>query len=178
MPALSPSLRGCAAALLLTLVAACGGGDGDGTTGTGTTTTGGTSTTSAATSVDVYVGRWTTCLREQTGSQRENLDITRVSDTRANFTFSGQRFASTDCSGTAQSSDSGSGTVTLVGKGSVGGEVVDKADVVENGQTDKDIFAVRADGKLYVGRHADDGGAVDAQGYPTSFDTDPFSKAS
>lgn len=183
MPVFPVPVRRLAGALLLVLLTACGGGGGSGddagTTGTTPGTPSGTSTTTtAASGVDVYVGRWTACLREQNGSQREELEITRTSDTQLNFTFTGRRFASTDCSGTAQSTDSGTGTGMLVGKGSIGGEVVDRVNITEGSQTDKDILAVRADGKLYVGRHPDDGGSVDAQGYPTAFDTDPFTRVS
>jgi hypothetical protein len=182
MPALRTGQHLVAGTLLLVLLVACGGGDDDesSTSTTTTTTTTNTTTTTGATTQNtataLYAGRWTVCTREQVGSQRENLEITRVSDTQATFVFTGQRFASTDCSGAVQSTDSGSGSIVLVGKGAVGGEVVDKVQITENNVTDKEVLAVRADGKLYVGRDADSGGTLDAEGYPTTFDTDPFTR--
>lgn len=184
MPAFPVSIpvRRLAGALLLVLLAACGGGGGGGDADGGTAAPGTTSTTPATTSetsnVDVYVGNWVACFMEGGGSMRESLVITRTSDTSLTFTFTGQRFASTDCSGTAQSTDSGTGTATLTGKKTVGTEVADKVQITEGNVTDKDLLAVRADGKLYVGRDADSGGTVDADGYPNTFDTDPFTRAS
>ena len=180
MPALSTSLRLLAGALLLVLVAGCGGSDDDGqavTTTTTTTTTTTSGSTSQSTTMALYAGTWTVCSQEQGGSRREALQVNRTGDTTGTFSFTAQFFASTDCTGTAQRTETGSGTIVLVGKGSVGGEVVDKAQITEDNVTDKEILAVRADGKLYVGRDAESGGALDTEGYPTSFDTDPFNRA-
>lgn len=185
MPAHSSSLRHVAGVLLLVALAACGGGDDDddagGTTTTTTTTTTDATTTTGATTQNtamaLYAGRWTVCSQEQGGSRRETLQINRTSDSAGTFSFTGEIFTTTNCTGTAASTDSGSGTIVLVGKGSVGGEVVDKVQITENNVTDKEIVAVRADGKLYVGRDAESGGTLDSEGYPTTFDTEPFTRA-
>jgi hypothetical protein len=174
------TLRPFAGALLLAVLAACGGGDDD-DGGTGAGAGAGTGTTSSqttlSTGVEVYVGRWAVCVTENGGSSQELLEISRVTDTTAVFQFTDRRFGTADCTGTVLGTESGSGTVALVGKKTVGSDVADKANITENGQTEKQIFGVRSDGKLYVGLDAEQPGAIlDAEGYPNAFDTDPFTK--
>lgn len=155
----------------LTLLAACGGG-GDATTATSTTTT---TTTSTASAVDKYVGTWSGCFAEGSGSQRETITITKSSDAVASYSFSGSGYASADCSGAATSSDSGSGTATMVGTKTIGSETVDKVDMAEGSLSEKQVLAI-VGSKLVSGVTAADGGTVDADGYPNTLDTDGLTK--
>jgi hypothetical protein len=171
--------------VMVAALAACGGGGSDstdtgGTGGTGSAgSTGGTGGSGGATAAatDKYVGTWAACFSENGGSERENLVITKSSDTTLAFTFTATSYASSDCSGSATSTESGGGTATLVGTKQVGGQTVDKADLVEGSVTEKQIFLIGTDGKFYTGYPTDEAGAnPDSEGYPGTIDPQGFSK--
>jgi hypothetical protein len=175
--------RFMAVAAAVALLGACGGG-GDSTATTSSTASGTTESTgnttgttpAAAPSVaDKYAGTWAACFPEGTGSSRETVTLTKTSDTSAGFTFAGSGFASTNCSGTATNSESASGNIVWAGTKTIGADTVDKGIVTEGTppQTEKQVFLVRgtAPVTLVTGRIAEDGGTVDADGYPNALDT-------
>lgn len=185
MAALNARLLGTL--VMVAALAACGGGEGsadtEGTGGTGSTGstggtegTGGTGGTTAA-AADKYAGSWTACFSEGGASERENLVITKTGDTTLAFTFTATSHASADCSGSATGTETGSGTATLVGTKQVSGQTVDKANLVEGGMTEKQIFLIGSDGKFYTGFPTDEAGSnPDAEGYPGAIDPQGFSK--
>ena len=178
-----------ASVVALAVLAACGGG-GDSSTGTtGTTSSGGTTgtasgsgatgTTATAAVVDKYQGTWVGCFATNPGSGKEVITIAKTSDTTVSFSYVDTAYASTDCSGTGTAAGNGSGTVVLNGTKTIGADTVDKGTVTEgNKPSEKQVFLVKgtAPVTLTTGRTAADGGAVDADGYPTTMNTNSLTK--
>jgi len=168
-----------AGAATLAVLAACGGGGGggDGTT-LGGSTDGSTGGTTASAVVDKYVGTWVLCRGTGSmGSEREDLTLVKASDTTVNFSSTDAGYASTDCSGAVTTSQTDTGTATFVGSETLGADTVDKIDIVQNGSTIRQVIVIRADGKFYSGVDAGSGGPVDANGYPTTLETEGSAKA-
>lgn len=86
-------------------------------------------------------------------------------------------YASSDCSGSPTGTDTGAAQAKYVGTKLVGTETATKWDLVSTGDStaSKNIFMI-SNGKLRVGIVASDGGAVDAEGYPSTWDSTLLSK--
>lgn len=170
----------------LVVLASCGGGSGTGTTsnssggsGTGATTTaaggGGTSTSAV---VDKYVGTWVgPCSSTGTSTAEiEMLALQKVTDTSMNATDTQNNYNSLNCSGGPVTTKTNTSAGTWVGSKTIAsGETVDEINVVQNGQTQKQIIVIKADGKLYTGLQAPDG-TVDTNGYPNTLDPKGMTK--
>lgn len=163
-----------AGVLALAFLAGCGGG-GDSSTAADTGGTGGTGGTTP-TAADKYVGTWSGCFSSGsgTGSHRESVTITRTGDASASFVFTGSDYAAAGCTGTPTATDTGSGTIALSGTKTIGTDTVDKGVITDSGKpAEKQVFLVKGTGPitLSTGRGVNDGGTLDADGYPTTLDT-------
>lgn len=164
------------ALLSLTLLASCGGGgneSGAATTPPITTTPPAIATPDASR----YVGTWADCF--QTGaatSTRETVVISAQSSSSVTFSNTETPYATLACAGKAGSPVTTTGSVTFNGTKTVGTDTVDKGIVTEGTNAPrKQIFLVTAT-TLKSGRSVQDGGSVDADGYPTSFDSGTLGK--
>ena len=160
-------------------LASCGGGDSPAATTTATTTPTTTTPASvalAATDATRYSGNWAVC--RGTGaatSARETIAITATSATTLAFTDTETLFAALNCTGAAGTTKTSTGTVAFNGTKTVGADTVDKVIVTQGTQTQKQILLVTAT-TLKTGKGGSDGGPIDADGYPTTFDGTPFTK--
>ena len=136
-----------------------------------------TPTLAGASPVDKYVGTWSHCVTEVTGSFRDTFTIVKTGTFTASSTGTDTIYASsTNCSGTATSSKATSGfTVTWRDTKTLGTDTVDKIDGIEQGVPVKQVVVIK-NGQLYTGRSVRDGGSVDSEGYPTSLDSNPYSR--
>ena len=164
-----------AGALVLVLLAGCGGG-GDSATDTPAPAT---PTPQAATAAK-YVGSWSGCFdRSTTTSRRESVVITQVTAESVSFNYSEVSFAQASCGGSAGTTVSDSGTIAFSGTKVIGTETVDKGSVTSVGSpVQKQVFLVRqgTPATLVFGKNADDGGVLDAEGYPTTLETNGLAK--
>ena len=158
------SVRSMVAAAAVAVLSACGGGGDDAGLEPGTI--------GAGDAVDKYVGTWSGCFAVGAGSLREVIVITRSSATTGAFTWTETAHTGTTCAGAATDSDNGSGTFVMNGTKILGADTVDKVTVTEGSAVEKQVFLVKgaAPAMLSLGRAALDGGAVDAEGYPTTLD--------
>jgi hypothetical protein len=160
------------------LLTACGGGSDDPApagTSTTTTTTTTTPTTSAGTAAK-YVGTWGGCFSTGAAtSRKETLVITQQGAETASFAFTETNYAQLACAGAAGTTSTDSGTVAFTGTKTIGTDTVDQANVTQGNGTQKQVFLVSGT-TLKFGKQAGDGGTVDANGYPTTFDTNPLTK--
>jgi hypothetical protein len=147
---------------LVSGLAGCGGG-------------GDAAAPAATRTVDAYVGTWLArqCSTTSSGSFRNLLVITKVSDSQMQHSFQTANYASTNCAGTATPTASGAVayTYTLAGSKSVNGLTVDKASRPTDSGSFKTFFST--DG--IVLREGDDDSPADADGYPTAFETAAYS---
>lgn len=157
---------------VLALVTACGGG-GSSSDATVTPTT---TTPVVATDSSRYAGNWALCHSTgATTSTREAIAITATSATTVAFTQSETLFASLNCAGAAGATTTSTGTGVFVGTKTVGVDTVDKINVTQGTTTNKQILLVTAT-TLKSGKAPSDGGVLDADGYPTTFETNAFTK--
>jgi hypothetical protein len=161
------SARLVPASLIITLaagLAACGGG-GDA----------GTAATTAARTVDVYVGTWLArqCNATSSGSFKNQLVVTKVSDSQMQHSFNSFNYTTMDCTGTGTPSTGGAVayTYTLAGSKTVEGLTVDKATRPTSNGDFKTVFFT--DGRLL--REGDDDSMPDSNGFPTAFETANYS---
>lgn len=149
------------------LLAACGGG-GDGTADPAAATS---STTAAK-----YGGTWGGCFSTGAASSRkETLVITPQGADIASFSFAETSYGQLACAGAAGTTSTDTGTVAFSGTKTIGTETVDKGIVTQAGGSQKQVFLATAT-TLQFGRQAGDGGTPDADGYPTTFDTNPLAR--
>ena len=165
-------------------LASCGGGGDSPAATTTTTTTPTASATSTTTPTSVtpaandatrYSGTWAVCHPGGTDSEGEILAINATSATTLAVTSTDTKFASLNCAGPAGATKTSTGTAAFVGTNIVGADTVDKVIYTQGTQTQKQILLVTAT-TLKVGRQQSDGGVLDADGYPTTFDTIPLTK--
>ena len=161
---------------LAVVLAACGGG-GDGSADTAATaSTAGTATPAASTTAAKYAGTWGGCFSTAASSSRkETLVITAQGAETASFSFSEANYAEPTCAGAAGTTSSDSGTITFAGTKTMGTDTVDQATIAQAGGTQKQVMLVTGT-SLMFGKQAGDGGTLDADGYPTSFEADPLSR--
>jgi hypothetical protein len=152
-----------AAALFTSALVGCGGG-GDAA-----------SPATITSRVDAYVGNWLSrsCDPSGSGSSKNLVTITKVSDSQFRVVFNGMNYTSTDCTGagTAGTTLGTSDIFTLTGTKMLDGLVVDKATRKNYSATFKTVFYT--DGRVW--REGDDDSPVDADGYPTAFETAAYS---
>lgn len=164
------------------LLTACGGGSDDPapagsstTTAPPATTTPSTPTTSAGTAAK-YAGTWGGCFSTgATTSRRETLVLTQTGPETASFAFSETNYAQLACAGAAGTTSADSGTVTFVGTKTIGADTVDMANITQGTAIQKQVFLLSGT-SLKFGKQAGDGGALDANGYPTTYETNPLTK--
>lgn len=157
---------------LLVVLASCGGGgDDSAAAATTTTTTTTTATTPAAGDATRYAGSWGSC--SSTGSatsEKEAIIITVTSANSFAFTDTTTSYGSPGCAGAAgATTNSTSGTVVFSGTKTVGTDTVDKGIMTQGTNSKKQIFLATAT-TIRTGRTAQDGGPVDADGYPNTLD--------
>ena len=134
-----------------------------------------TQTFPGASPADKYVGTWSACFAGSgsTSSELETLTITKTSNSTLSGANSTTRYASTNCSGPATSSKSGTVTAAFRGTKILGADTVDKIEITDADGVRLSVILVK-NGRFYTGREARDGGAVDSEGYPTSLDANSF----
>jgi len=163
-----------AALSVTTFLAACGGG-GDGSAdlvaAPATPTTPSATTTAAR-----YAGSWGGCFSTgATTSRNETLVITAQGAETASFAFTETNYAQPACAGAAGTTSTDSGTIAFAGTKTIGTETVDQGNVTQGTGTRKQVFRVSGT-TLKFGKQAGDGGTLDANGYPTTFDTNPLTR--
>lgn len=169
-------IRFVPALAVLALVTACGGGGGSSDATATPSTTTPTPTPVVATDSSRYAGTWALCRSSgATSSERETLAFTATSATTLAFTETNTAFASLNCAGAAGTTKTNTGTASFTGTKTVGTDTVDKVIVTQGTQTQKQIVLVTAT-TLRTGKAAEDGGVVDADGYPTTLETNAFTK--
>ena len=157
---------------VLALVTACGGGGSSSDAPATPTPT----PPVVATDSSRYVGTWAQCHSTgATTSARETIVITAPSATTVAFTQTETTYASLNCAGAAAATTTSTGTGVFVGTKTVGADTVDKVNVTQRTTTNKQILLVTAT-TLKTGKGANDGGVVDADGYPTTLETVSFTK--
>lgn len=142
-----------ASVLVLALLAGCGGSD----------------------DADLarYIGTWATCTPGTgTATEKETLTLGTQSGNTLQFVSSTSIYLGPNCTGTSTILPPTTGTVAFNGSKAIGTEVVDKVIVTHDGTSDKDVVLVRSVSALTLltGLTANQGGAVDAEGYPVSLD--------
>ena len=126
-------------------------------------------------SVDVakYVGTWEGCIAGATGSTRETVVITKKDENSANAAGTVVLYPGPGCTGTPNPVPTQHIlTYNFKGTKTVGGETVDKVDMVESAVTQKNVFLIK--GTQF--RFGPDSGPVDADGYPNTLDPDFLTK--
>ena len=134
-----------------------------------------TQTFAGASPVDKYVGTWSQCFNEATGSARDTFTLSKTGTFTASAPGTDTIYASPNCSGTATTKATSGTTVTFQGTKTLGTETVDKVDLIQQGVFVKSVVVIK-NGQLYVGRTFRDGGSVDSEGYPTSLEPIPYTR--
>lgn len=194
---MAKKLHWFAVSAMAVVLAACGGGDDNNTGATATTdtsttantggtggtgTTGGGTNTATASAVDKYVGTWSHCVQDGTTFLLDRMTITKTGDTTASLTYSGTWYAQAGCTGTVTDRDGGTGTATIRGQKTVGGQSVDMVEYVEVGIQNpfREILTVKADGRLYTGVERADSDTCRPTAtddcYPTALSNEGFVK--
>lgn len=169
---------------LLLLVTACGGGsDGSAAATAATPATGASATpydtagaapASAVPAPASYAGTWLQCGAEgQSTSSKQTLVITQESATTYTGLMTRTSYASPLCAGAAGITETSTAAVTLTGTKTIGDDLVDKVIVtVDQRAPFKTVFLLKgtAPAMLFFGKDASEGGAVDADGYPTTLE--------
>lgn len=152
----------CMALVAAAALTACGGGGGDD----------GGSNDPRADAIDKYVGTWSNCFADSGVSARLTATFTKTSATVGNYTLTAVGYPSTNCTGTspAGASSTDTGTAALQGTKAIGAETVDRILFTSPTQGQDKQVAVIRNQQLVLGLSADDGGAVDAEGYPNTLD--------
>ena len=146
---------------LMSGLAGCGGG-------------GDAAAPAANRTVDAYVGSWLArqCTTTSSGSFRNLLVITKVSDSQMQHSFQTANYTSSNCSGPATPTASGAVayTYTLAGSKMVEGLIVDNASRPTASGSFKTFFST--DGRVL--REGDDDSAPDSSGFPTAFEMSDY----
>lgn len=128
---------------------------------------------------DKYIGTWAMC--RQTGTaQWEKETLTITAGTTPNtlaFTSSTAAYFNAQCTGAFGTPQLESGTIgSFNGTKTIGFDTVDQVFIGNGGLGEKQVLVIRTTNPLtlFTGRSASDGGTLDANGYPTTLDTDPF----
>lgn len=145
---------------LAALLTACGGGDDD-----------------PPFAADKYVGTWSMCTSTgATTSEKETLILVRgTAINTLDFTSSTTAHFAAGCTGFFGTPQTQTGTVTFNGTKVIGNETVDRV-FIGGGLGEKQVLVVRATSPqtMTTGRSSSEGGTLDADGYPTTLDTNVF----
>jgi len=182
----------------LALLASCGGGGDDAPavaaaapTPTSTTPAPGTTTPVTTTPIvtpgssaqlSSFAGTWVGCFSEGTTSERETLVFTQQSADTFSAASTAAHYAGAGCTGTVTRTSSESGTVTFTGTKTIGADTVNKFIFTKPGSPpSKNVALVKGTNPvtLTFGKDAENGGVLDAEGYPTTLEsntTGSFSK--
>ncbi len=142
-----------ASVLVLALLAGCGGSDDQDLTR--------------------YIGTWATCTPGTgTATEKETITLGPQSGNTLQLLSSTSIYLGPNCTGTSTILPPVAGTVAFNGTKTIGAEVVDKVVVTHEGTSNKDVLVVRSVSALTLltGLGPDQGGAVDAEGYPVALD--------
>lgn len=164
------TLSALSVAVLLT---ACGGGGSSSVDDSAAVADATASSTPAGVDATRYAGSWGSCSSTGNGaSEQEAIVITATSASSFAFIDTTTSYASPDCSGAAgATTNSTSGTVAFSGTKAVGTDTVDEGLLTQGTNTpQKQIFLATAT-TIRTGRMAQDGGTLDADGYPNTLDT-------
>ena len=167
--------------LVVALLAACGGGGDDGpATATPSTTTTTPTTTTTTAAAAKYVGTWVGCFPNGTNaSSRETLVLTQQGPDGLSAASTETNFAAASCGGAAGTTKTNSATAALAGTKTIGTDTVDKGIVTQKDRPpQKQVLLVKgtAPAMLFFGKQSEDGGTVDAEGYPTTLESLGFSQ--
>jgi hypothetical protein len=153
----------CSGLVLAVVMTACGGGY---------------STSNAA--GDKYIGTWARCTAtaDPTRWEKETLSISAgtTADTLAFSDITAVYFTA-DCTGAFGTPQVDTGTISsFAGTKVIGFDTVDQVFIGNGGLGQKQIMVIRTTNPLtlFTGRTAGDGGTLDANGYPTTLDTQAF----
>lgn len=164
-----------AALSVATMLTACGGG-GDGNPASTTAQASSaeastTTTTTMTTTAAKYAGTWGGCFATGAATSRqETLVIVQQGSDSASFSFTEVNYDALACAGAAGTTSTDAGTIAFSGSMTIGADTVDKGIVTQTNGVQKQVF-LATETTLTFGRQPGDGGAVDADGYPTTFDT-------
>jgi len=165
--------------LALALLASCGGGGDDAPAAASTTPD---ATPGSSAQLSSFAGTWVGCFSEGTTSERETLVFTQQGADTFSAVSTGAHYAGAGCTGTVTSTSSESGTVTFTGTKTIGADTVNKFIFTASGsQPTKNVALVQGTNPvtLTFGKEVQDGGVLDAEGYPTTLEsttTGSFSK--
>ena len=158
---------------------ACGGGSDD-IKPAGSTTTTTTTTTVTAGDASRYAGTWVGCFSEgPTTSSRQTLVLTQQGANSLSGASTETAFAAPSCGGTAGVTKTSSGTIAFAGTKTIGADTVDKATITFPGKPpQKQVLLVKgtAPAMLFFGKEPGDGGTLDADGYPTTLESNGLTK--
>jgi hypothetical protein len=164
------TLSGLSVAVLL---AACGGGGGVDDSAAAASATATVTATATPGGVDAtrYAGAWGSCSSIGNGaSEQESIVITATSASSFDFIDTTTSYAAPGCAGAAGAiTKSTSGTVVFTGTKTVATDTVDAGILTQGTDSRKQIFLATAT-TITTGRMAQDGGVLDADGYPTTLD--------
>ncbi len=165
-----------------TLLASCGGGGDDAPAAAAAAPAPTSATPAPVTTTPVaavgssaqlssFAGTWVGCFSEGTTSERETLVFTQQGADTFSAASSATHYASTGCAGAVTRTSSESGTVTFTGTKSIGTDTVNKFIFTKAGSPpSKNVALVSGTNPvtLTFGKEAQDGGVLDAEGYPTT----------
>lgn len=156
-------IRAISTLALVALFAGCGGGDDSTFAG------------------DKYIGTWAMCRQTGTATwEKETLVITAATtpNTLA-FNDSTAAYFNASCTGAFGTPQLDSGTISnFNGTKLIGFDTVDRVFIGNGGLGQKQILVIRTTNPLTLatGVTASDGGTLDADGYPTTLDTQVFAR--
>jgi hypothetical protein len=159
---------------LLIFLAACGGG-GDDAAAPAPAANAATSTQTPNAIALKYAGTWVGgCEQTSTTSSAKNtVVITQTTVAGFNISETDTNFTGTSCAGAGTAKPVNLFAVTFDGTKTIGTDTVDKITAAQTGQpVQKQVVLIKgtAPAVLFFGKSASDGGAVDAQGYPTTLE--------
>jgi hypothetical protein len=165
------TLSGLSVAVLL---AACGGGGASSSVDDSAAVA---ATAAAATPAGVdatrYAGSWGSCSSTGNGaSETEAFVITATSTDSFAFNDTTTSYASADCSGAAGAiTGSTSGTFVFSGTKILGTDTVDEGILTQGTNAPQKQILLATATTIRTGRMVQDGGTLDADGYPNTLDT-------
>ncbi len=122
--------------------------------------------------IDKYVGAWGVCVANGHQSAKVTLTFSKTSATSASYSASAKAYASITCSGAVANSVTNTGTAVLQGAKALGADTADKVILTNpRGGQEKRVLVIRGQ-QLLLGLTALEGGALDAEGYSNTLDTD------
>lgn len=147
---MNKQLAAVASASVLALLGACGGGSSD------------------ADPVDKYVGTWSGCNQDGSGSRSDTTVFTKTAATTGGLSYKEAVFDTANCTGASTPGEEGAATFSIVGTKTINGKVVDKILGNEGGEF-KQVFLV-SNAALTIGLAPEDGATFDSEGFPNELE--------